>query len=104
MLPFRIFIGWDRREPDAYEVACSSLKRSASIPVEITPIKLEDLVARGLYWRSEDLLASIEFTYSRFLTPFLAGFKGWAQFCDCDFLWLADVAELLKFADTTKAV
>jgi hypothetical protein len=68
MLPFRIFIGWDKREPEAYDVASFSLKRRASIPVEITPIKLEDLVARGLYWRSEDPLASTEFTYSRYLT------------------------------------
>ncbi len=36
--------------------------------------------------------------------PFLAGFQGWALFCDCDFLWLGDVAELLKFADATKAL
>src|SRR5687767_13213627 len=99
MAPFRVFIGWDRREPEAFEVACFSLKRRATIPVEITPIKLDDLRARDLYWRSEDPLASTEFTYSRFFTPFLANFEGWALFCDCDFLWLADVAELWDFAN-----
>jgi hypothetical protein len=30
----------------------------------------------------------------------LAGFSGWALFCDCDFLWLGDVAGL---ADCTRA-
>jgi hypothetical protein len=49
MLPFRIFIGWDKREPDAYDVASFSPKRRASIPVEIMPIKLDDLVARDIY-------------------------------------------------------
>jgi hypothetical protein len=102
--PYRIFIGWDQREADAFDVACFSLKRRASIPVEIAPIKLDDLIAGGIYRRTKDPLATTEFTYSRFLTPFLAGFRGWALFCDCDFLWLADVAELLDFADPAKAL
>lgn len=102
--PFRVYIGWDKREPEAYDVAESSLRRNASIPVAVEPIKLEDLIKRGLYTRSVDPLASTEFTYSRFLTPALAGFKGWALFCDSDFLWLGDVAGLLEYTKTPKAV
>jgi hypothetical protein len=104
MTPFRIFIGWDKREAEAYEVARSSLERHTTIPLEIWPIKLDDLRNRGLYWRGDDPLASTEFTYSRFLTPFLANYRGWALFCDCDFLWLADVAELLDYTRSNKAV
>jgi len=78
--------------------------RRASVAVEVIPIKLDELRARGLYRRDSDPLASTEFTYSRFLTPALAGFKGWALFCDCDFLWLADVAELRAFTQSDKAV
>jgi hypothetical protein len=62
------------------------------------------LRTRGLYARGEDPLASTQFIYSRFFTPSLTGFRGWALFCDCDFLWLADVAELFAFADATKAL
>jgi hypothetical protein len=62
--------------------------------VAVTPIKLDDLRGRGLYARGEDPLASTEFTYSRFFTPALANYSGWALFCDCDFLWLADIAKL----------
>jgi lipopolysaccharide biosynthesis glycosyltransferase len=102
--PVRIFIGWDAREPEAYEVARFSLQRHASHPVEVTPIKLDELRARGLYRREDDPLASTQFTYSRFLTPVLAGFEGWALFCDCDFLWLGDVAELFQFNDENKAL
>jgi lipopolysaccharide biosynthesis glycosyltransferase len=102
--PFRIFIGWDKREPEAYDVARYSLVKRASIPVSVVPIKLDDLRARGLYSRSEDPLASTEFTYSRFLTPALAGYKGWALFCDCDFLWLGDIAGLVPYTKTNKAV
>jgi hypothetical protein len=102
--PFRVYIGWDRREPEAYEVAAFSLRRRASAPVEVTPIKLDELQAQGLYRRDPDPLASTEFTYSRFLTPSLAGYRGWALFCDCDFLWLGDIAGLLPYTETSKAV
>jgi hypothetical protein len=102
--PLRIYIGWDAREPIAYDVAKFSLERRASIPVEITPIKLDDLRARKLYWRDSDPLASTEFTYSRFLTPALAGFRGWALFIDCDFLWLGDIAGLADYMRAPKAV
>src|SRR4051812_14233044 len=101
---FRIFIGWDQREPIAYDVAKYSLERRASIPVEVTPIKLDHLRARHLYSRQNDPLATTEFTYSRFLTPMLAGFSGWALFCDSDFLWLGDIAGLLAYTKTPKAV
>ena len=102
--PFRVFVGWDSREPIAYDVARHSLLKRASIPVEVTPIKVEDLRARGLYTRDRDPLASTEFTYTRFLTPALAGFSGWALFCDCDFLWLGDIAGLAAYTQTQKAV
>jgi hypothetical protein len=102
--PFRVFIGWDKREPEAYEVARFSLERRSSVPVAVKPIKLAELRAGGLYWRAEDPLASTEFTYSRFLTPALAGYRGWALFCDCDFLWLTDIAELIRYAKEPAAV
>ncbi len=103
-VPLRIYIGWDRREPEAYEVAKFSLLRRASIPVAVAAIKLDDLRAQGLYRRDQDPLASTEFTYSRFFTPFLAGFSGWALFCDCDFLWLGDIAGLAGYARGPKAI
>ncbi len=103
--PFRIFIGWDSREPEAYEVAEFSLRRRASIPVDVVPIKVDELIAQGAYAREKDPLASTEFTYSRFFVPFMAGYKGWALFCDCDFLWLGDIAPLLNYTrDTSKAL
>lgn len=104
MAPFRVFIGWDSREDIAYQVARRSLLRHASIPVEVTPIKLPELVARGLYTRPVDPLASTEFTYSRFLVPHLAGYAGWALFVDCDFIFFGDIAGLRPFMDPKCAV
>jgi hypothetical protein len=100
----RVFIGWDSREPIAYDVARHSLLKRASIPVTVTPIKVEELRKEGVYRRETDPLASTEFTYTRFLTPWLAGYRDWALFCDCDFLWLGDIGGLTGYMDPAKAV
>lgn len=100
----RIFIGWDSREPIAYDVAKATALENTSVPLDIQPIKLDDLIAKGAYTREVDPLASTEFTYSRFYTPWLAGYEGWALFCDCDFIFFGDVGGLLKYRDPSKAV
>ena len=102
--PARVFIGWDSREQLAYEICRHSLARRASIPITATPLKQAELRRDGLYHRDTDRLASTEFTYTRFLVPHLAGHRGWVLFCDCDFLWLADVADLFALADDRFAV
>lgn len=103
-MAFDIYVGWDSREPIAYDVARKSLLDHAGKPVNIHPVKLDALVKKGAYTREVDPLASTEFTYSRFFTPWLAGFTGWALFCDCDFLFFADVAGLERYLDPSKAV
>ena len=102
--PFPIYVGWDSREDIAYQVCRSSLLRHASGPIDVTPLKQEDLCKRGLYRRERDPLASTEFTYTRFLVPALTGYQGWALFCDCDFLWTADVTQLMASVDDRYAV
>lgn len=100
----KFFIGWDSREEIAYEVAKRSLLNKASIDIEVAPIKQREMRERNLYWREHDPLSSTEFSFTRFLTPYLAGYKGWAVFCDCDFLFRHDVAGLLDYMDGEKAV
>lgn len=102
--PFRVFVGWDPSEAIAYDVCSHSISVRSSVPVDIIPLKMSELRAQGLYSRTGDPLASTEFTYSRFLTPHLAGYEGWALFCDCDFLWLADIADLFALVDERYAV
>lgn len=112
----KVFIGYDGREPAGYEVALRSLKRHASIPLHIEPLVTAHLRGMGLYWRPEafrdgrrydvisDAPMSTEFALTRFLVPALCDFEGWALFCDCDFLFRADVAELFALRDESKAV
>ena len=94
--PLRIYVGWDAKVPESYDVCVYSLQRHTSSPLDIRPLQQASLREEGLYWRPSDPLASTEFTYSRFLVPALAGYSGWALYCDCDFLWRADVAELFQ--------
>ena len=102
--PFPVYVGWDSREDIAYQVCRHSIQSRASVPVIVTPIKQQELRARGLYTRELDPLASTEFTYTRFFVPYLADYQGWALFCDCDFLWLADIKELIALIDDKFAV
>ncbi len=103
-LPFPIFVGWDSREDIAYRVCRHSIEARASVPVEVIPIKQEVLRGQGLYTRTRDPLAATEFTYTRFFVPHLAGYRGWALFCDCDFLFLTDIKRLIDLIDDRYAV
>ncbi|GLJ33258.1 hypothetical protein SUGI_0669210 [Cryptomeria japonica] len=100
----KVFVGYDPREDAAYEVCRYSILKHATIPVEVIPIKQPDLRNAGLYWRSRGLTESTEFSFTRFLTPFLAGFDGWAVFVDCDFLYTADIRELAELIDDKYAI
>jgi hypothetical protein len=102
--PLRLYVGYDPREDIAYEVCRETAIAHASRPLEVTALKQSELRARGLYTRPVDPLSTTEFTFTRFLVPALQGFSGWAVFCDCDFLWMGDIAELFAKADPAFAV
>ena len=82
------FIGYDSKEDIAYRVCKQSLLKNSSIKISVLSLKLYELISKKYYKRSIDPLASTEFTYSRFLVPFLKNYSGWAVFCDCDFIFL----------------
>ncbi|WP_425410244.1 glycosyltransferase [Hyphococcus sp.] len=103
-MKLKVFIGWDSREVEAYEVARHTILKHSSIPLEITPLKQTALRQAGTFDRPEDPRASTEFTYTRFLTPFLSDYDGLALYFDCDFLWREDVAKLLAELESGKAV
>lgn len=84
----KVFLGYDPRQPIAFQVCAHSVWERASEPIEITRLDLRNLLItkRGL----------TEFTYSRFLVPYLCGYVGWALFLDSDILVRGDVTELPK--------
>lgn len=89
---FRVFIGYDRREPLAYHVAAHSILRRASIPISITPLAITSL--RGIYHRERGPTESTEFALTRFLVPYLSDYEGWSLFLDSDMLVQCDLLDL----------
>jgi len=99
-----IYIGWDSREPIAADVCRYSILENTSIPVNIVYLKQKELRKQGRYTRPDDDLASTEFTFTRFLVPYLNNYDGPAIFVDCDFVFDCDVAELMEEYNPRKAV
>jgi hypothetical protein len=98
----RVFIGFDPREEVAFHVLSRSIHARASEPVSITPVALSQL--KKVMTRERNPLQSTDFSFSRFLTPFLSGFEGWSIFMDCDMVVLDDIANLWKLRDEKYAV
>lgn len=116
-----ICIGHDYREQEPYDVCAHSLRARASRPLNIVRLQERDLRREGIYTRPYYVTEagqfvderdgrpfSVAFSFARFLTPLVARSngcaRGWALFVDCDFVFLADVAELFALADPSKAV
>jgi hypothetical protein len=97
-----ICIGYDSHEVVAYHVLCQSILETSSRPVRFTPINLANL--GGIFQRAPSGKQSTEFSFSRFLTPYLAGYSGWALYMDCDMLVRGDIGELFALADERYAV
>lgn len=96
----KIFVGYDSTQSIAYEVCYKSIKYHSDI--DVVPLKLDDLTRDKLYWRSD--AGSTEFSFSRFLVPYLNNYTGFAIFCDSDFIWTVDPLELKEYIDESKAV
>ena len=87
-----VFIGYDAREAVAFSVLAHSIHARASAAVSIAPLMLQQLQA--VLTRERHPLQSTDFSFSRFLTPYLSGYAGWSVFMDCDMLMLDDIARL----------
>jgi hypothetical protein len=94
----RVFIGVDDVEMVAYHALVQSIIKKTTVPVSITPLKLSMLPE---YKRERDPKQSNEFSFSRFLVPYLCDFKGHAIFMDLDMLVRVDLNELWKLRDNS---
>jgi hypothetical protein len=88
----RICIGYDPKESVAWHTLSHSILSRSSRPVAFVPINLKNLT--DCYARARDPKQSNEFSFSRFLVPFLCGYQGHALYLDCDMLFRCDIAEL----------
>ncbi len=97
-----VFIGYDPREAVAFSVLSYSIHARTSQPVRVTPLMLSQL--KGVYARERHPLQSTDFSFTRFLTPYLSDYTGWSVFMDCDMLVLDDIARLWALRDERYAV
>jgi lipopolysaccharide biosynthesis glycosyltransferase len=96
----RIFIGYDPKEAVSFSVLCNSITRLSTQPLSIVPLNLRNLPMYSEIHTD----GSTEFSYSRFLVPYLADYKGWAIYMDCDMLLLDDISKLWSLQDSNYAV
>lgn len=104
------YVGYDSREDDAYRV-CKFTLNTATAPVHVVKLDQGPLRKIGLYDRPFDVVDgqriderdgrpfSTDFSFSRFLVPALCLYQGWALFCDDDFMFTRDIAELFALGD-----
>jgi len=95
-----LVVGFDQREAVAYHTFCQSVLEKASLPVQIIPLAENTLAG----YRETHSDGSNKFIYSRFLTPYLNNFSGWAIFADGDMICQTDIKELWDLRDEAKAV
>lgn len=98
----QIFAGFDGREAVGYHTFCQSVIEHASEPVSIAPLSLSSM---RQFYRAGQRDGTNDFIYSRFLVPYIMGYRGWALFVDgCDMLCTGDIAELWAMRNDFKAV
>jgi len=99
----QIYIGFDPKESIAFHTLSHSILRHSSKPIAVIPINLANL--SDCYHRGSDDRQSNEFSFSRFLVPYLSGYMGHAIYMDCDMLVTTDMSKLFdQLAETNKAV
>jgi hypothetical protein len=89
----KIFIGYDPREAAAFHTLIQSIMDKATIPFDIIPLDIRNL---PMYKREIDTRQSNEFSFTRFLVPYLSNYKGISIYLDCDMMLRTDIAEVLQ--------
>jgi lipopolysaccharide biosynthesis glycosyltransferase len=88
----KVFIGYDPVETVAWHVMAHSIYTKSTKPVALIPVNLANL--NGIFNRERDAKQSNEFSFTRFLVPYLSDYKGYALFFDCDMMLRTDIQEI----------
>lgn len=88
----KVFVGYDSREDEAYRVCEYSIKKHEPT-AEVIPLKLSNIPE---FTRDIDSSCSTEFSFTRFLVPYLSNYKGISLYADCDFIFTESIAPLFQ--------
>jgi len=118
-----IYIGYEPREHKAGEILFDSILRHASRPLNVVYLNQMGLRRSGLYMRAPHIDSTVwasdranymkdrfdgnpystEFSFSRFLVPFLNQHEGFALFMDNDMYFRSDPCEIFDLYATDGA-
>ena len=93
----KVFVGYDQVESVAWHTMVASIYRQSSRPVAIIPVNLTNL--KRIFNRARDPKQSNEFSFSRFLVPYLCNYDGYAIFFDCDMMIRTDISEIFSVVE-----
>jgi len=88
----KIFIGYDPKEDIAYKALVKSIEDKTTTPFQIIPLNIRDLDMFDRY----DERQSNEFSFTRFLVPYLSNYDGISIYMDCDMMLREDLSEVLN--------
>lgn len=95
--PINIFIGYDSTHRDATNICHNSIQDNMGKHLN-SHLKITHLdVSKIDGWTREYKNQSTEFSYSRFLVPYLSNYEGMSIFCDDDFIFTENILNLLYF-------
>ena len=112
--PVNIYLGYDSSHSDVFDVAEKSIHhsvekcKSGGLAAEFfndykIEVKKLDINAISEYTRPY-ANQSTEFTYSRFLIPYLENYEGFSFFIDDDYIWQWSPTSLFYFLDPEHAI
>lgn len=86
----RVFVGYEAVQNIGFLVLVHSIFARCSRPVQVTKLdryqieRVCQIPKKGAH----------EFTFSRFMIPYLCNYEGWAIYIDCDQMLVDDIAKL----------
>ena len=113
--PINIYLGYDSSHSEIFDIAEASIHKSVEKHVDKmgycheffhdykVEVKKLDIAEIDVYNR-EYANQSTEFTYSRFLIPYLENYEGFSFFIDDDYLWQWNPLSLFYFLDPKNAL
>lgn len=99
--PLRVVLGYDSTEVPGVYACIESILDHASKPVSFILLKQDALRKDNIYFKDRTPDEATEFSRSRFLAPYLVGYKGRVLFMDgADMICKGDIAELFDSVPT----